>query len=175
MPDDYTQERPVEYSFDDKQNHKVTFSLEINSFIPSFDFEEDVYRKFTRTSYANGTVGDYIDPNGFLDATGFPRVYYDSYEPAKWESNGEQWIKTETGINVTDPAILEALGNQLTTESQIKRLSRRRKQSNRMFGIGNSNLTTPGMGTPDSALLGDNYEVKAKRFPWGDKLDEEND
>jgi hypothetical protein len=44
-----------------------------------------------------------------------------------------------------------------------------------MFGIGNSNLTTPGMGTPDSALLGDNYEVKAKRFPWGDKLDEEND
>ena len=175
MPDDYSQERPVEYSFDDKQNHKVTFSLEIASFIPSFDFEEDVYRKFTRTSYANGTVGDYIDPNGFLDATGFPRVYYDSYEPAKWESNGEQWIKTETGINVTDPAILEALGNQLTTESQIKRLSRRRKQSNRMFGIGNSNLTTPGMGTPDSALLGDNYEVKAKRFPWGDKLDEEND
>ena len=24
MPDDYTQERPVEYSFDDKQNHKIT-------------------------------------------------------------------------------------------------------------------------------------------------------
>ena len=84
MPDDYEQERPVEYSFDDKQNHKVSFSLEINSFIPSFDFEEDVYRKFTRTSYANAVVGDYIDPNGFLDPTIHPQVYYDTYEPAKW-------------------------------------------------------------------------------------------
>jgi hypothetical protein len=23
--------------------------------------------------------------------------------------------------------------------------------------------------------MGDNYEVKAKQFPWGEKLDEEND
>ena len=175
MPDDYTQERPVEYSFDDKQNHKVTFSLEISSFIPSFDFEEDVYRKFTRTSYSNGVVGDYVDPNGFLDPASFPRVYYDNYDPAKWESNGEEWIKTETEVDVTNPDILETLGKQLTTESQIKRLSRRRKQANRMFAIGNSNLTTPGQGNSNSALLGDNYQVQAKRFPWGDKLDEEND
>jgi len=171
MPDDYTQDRPVEYSFDDKQNHKVSFSLEINAFIPSFDFEEDVYRKFTRTAYANAIVGDYVDPNGFLDPTVHPQVYYDTYEPAKWEANGEQWIKTEVGVDVTDSVISETLGNQLTTESQIKRLTRRRKQSNRMFGIGNSNLTVPGMGTPDSALLGDNYEVKAKQTPFGDKID----
>ena len=38
MPDDYSMERPVEFGFDDKENHKITFSLEINSFIPSFDF-----------------------------------------------------------------------------------------------------------------------------------------
>ena len=42
-----------------KQNHKITFSLEINSFIPSFDFEEDSYRKFCRTFYANAICGDY--------------------------------------------------------------------------------------------------------------------
>mgnify|MGYP001388349163 FL=1 len=171
MPDDYTQERPVEYSFDDKQNHKVSFSLEINSFIPSFDFEEDVYRKFTRTSYANGIVGDYVDPNGFLDPTIHPQVYYDTYEPAKWESNGEQWIKTEVGTDATDTAIVTALGKQLTTESQIKRLTRRRKQSNRMFAIGNSNLTTPGQGAPNSALLGDNYKVVGKETPFGDEID----
>ena len=172
MPDDYTQDRPVEYSFDDKQNHKVSFSLEINAFIPSFDFEEDVYRKFTRTAYANAIVGDYVDPNGFLDPTAHPQVYYDTYEPAKWEANGEQWIKTEVGVDVTDSVISATLGNQLTTESQIKRLTRRRKQSNRMFAIGNSNLTTPGQGNPNSALLGDNYEVKAKQTPFGDKLDQ---
>lgn len=172
MPDDYTQERPVEYSFDDKQNHKVSFSLEINSFIPAFDFEEDVYRKFTRTSYSNGIVGDYVDPNGFLDPTIHPQVYYDTYEPAKWESNGEQWIKTEVGTDATDTAIVTALGKQLTTESQIKRLTRRRKQSNRMFAIGNSNLTTPGQGAPNSALLGDNYKVVSKETPFGDKIDQ---
>ena len=189
MPDDYEQERPVEYSFDDKGNHKVTFTLEVSSFIPSFDFEEDVYRKFTRTSYTNVVVADYIDPNGFLDPTlirvdetgnaildangnTIPMVYYDNYEPSMWESNGESWIKTSTGMDVTNLDLVATFGNQLTTESQIKRLTRRRKQSNRMFAIGNSNLTTPGQGSPNSALLGDNYEVKAKQFPWGDKLDQ---
>jgi len=43
MPDDYTMERPVEYGFDDKGNHKVTFSLEIHSFIPSFDFNTEMH------------------------------------------------------------------------------------------------------------------------------------
>ena len=99
-------------------------------------------------------------------------VYYDNYEPSMWESNGESWIKTSTGMDVTNLDLVATFGNQLTTESQIKRLTRRRKQSNRMFAIGNSNLTTPGQGSPNSALLGDNYEVKAKQFPWGDKLDQ---
>ena len=41
-----------------------------------------------------------------------------------------------------------------------------------MFTIGNSNSANPSSGEADSALLGDNYTVKAKRFPWGDKIDE---
>lgn len=41
MPDDYSIERPIEYGFDDKGNHKVTFSLEVNSFIPSFDYSTE--------------------------------------------------------------------------------------------------------------------------------------
>ena len=177
MPDDYTQERPIEYAFDDKANHKVTFSLEINSFVPSFDFEEDTYRKYTRTTYASSTVfpagvvcADFEDPNGFLDPSQTPNVYFDSYKPAKWESNGQEWIKVEEGISCSDVAA--DLGKQLTTESQIKRVTRRRKQANRMFTIGNSNNVNPSSGEADSALLGDNYTVKAKRFPWGDKIDE---
>ena len=171
MPDDFEQERPIEYSFDDKSNHKVTFSLEINSFIPSFDFEEDVYRKFTRTFYAEAVVGDYINPNEYLDPSIAPNIYYDTLEPARWESNGTIWIKTAVNVDATDPALISTFGVQQKTESQIKRDSRRRKQSNRMFTIGNSNLATPGLGTPDSALEGDNYEVKAKQFPWGDNID----
>lgn len=172
MPDDYTQERPIEYSFDDKANHKVTFTLEINSFIPSFDFEEDTYRKFTRTFYANGICGDYGDPNGFLDPGVTPNVYYDSYEPAKWESNGSEWIKVELGKSCSDPDVAAGLGNKLTEETQIKRIRRRRKQSNRMFTIGNSKLVTPINTEQQQSLLGDDYTVKAKKFPWGDDIEE---
>lgn len=172
MPDDYSQERPVEYSFDDKANHKITFSLEVNSFVPSFDFEEDSYRKFTRTFYANAICGDYGDPNGFLDPTVTPAVYYDSYEPAKWESNGNEWIKTETGVSCSDPAVAATLGNEQTTETQIKRVSQRRKQSNRMFTIKNG----PGPDTieseNDKSMLGDSYKVTGREYPFGGKIDE---
>lgn len=160
MPEDYTQERPIEYSFDDKANHKITFSLEINSFIPSFDFEEDTYRKYTRTNYANAVCGDYENPNGFIDPGFIPNVYYDSYYPAKWESNGIEWIKVEDGLSCSDPAVAATLGNLQNTETQIKRVSRRKKQSNRMFTIGNSNVVVPPKDEPNSALFGDNFTVK---------------
>lgn len=43
MPDDYGKENPIEYSFDDKENYKITFSLEINSFMPAIDFETETH------------------------------------------------------------------------------------------------------------------------------------
>jgi len=172
MPDDYTQERPIEYSFDDKANHKVTFSLEINSFIPSFDFEEDTYRKFTRTMYANGICGDYENPNGFISPSMQPNVYYDSIAPAKWESNGIEWIKVEVGVSCSDPDVMALLGIEQNTETQIKRVRKRRKQSNRIFTFGNSKLNNPVNTEQDSSYLGDDVTIKAKRFPWGDNIEE---
>ena len=41
MPDDYSNERPVEYSFDDKGHYKITLGLDINSFMPSVDFSSE--------------------------------------------------------------------------------------------------------------------------------------
>jgi len=172
MPDDYTQERPVEYSFDDKANHKITFSLEINSFIPSFDFEEDSYRKFTRTVYANAITGDYDNPNGFLDPTMTPNVYYDCNQGTKWESNGTQWVKTGEGFDCSDLSLIAGFGNKQNQESQIKRVSRRRKQSNRMFTIKNgpgANVNTTEDAKP---ILGDNYSVTGRDYPFGGKIDE---
>jgi hypothetical protein len=43
MPEDYTTERPMEFSFDSKEGYKVTFSLEINSFIPSFEWDTEMH------------------------------------------------------------------------------------------------------------------------------------
>jgi len=172
MPDDYTQEKPVEYSFDDKANHKITFSLEINSFIPSFDFEEDTYRKFTRTMYANAITGDYDDPNGFLDPNITPNVYYDLNHGTKWESNGMEWVMVESNVDVTNLTLIETFGLKQNTESQIKRVSRRRKQSNRMFTIKNG--PGPNVATSEDAkpILGDNYSVTGRDYPFGGKIDE---
>lgn len=179
MPDDYTQERPVEYSFDDKANHKITFSLEINSFIPSFDFEEDTYRKFTKTTYADAitniptaVTGDYDDPNDFLDPNIAPNVYYDCNQGTKWESNGTQWIKTGDGFDCKDLSLLATFGNKQNEESQIKRVTSRRKQSNRMFTIKNG--PGPKVTTTEDAkpILGDNYSVTGRDYPFGGKIDE---
>jgi len=172
MPDDYTQERPVEYSFDDKANHKITFTLEINSFVPSFDFEEDTYRKFTRTTYANAITGDYDDPNGFLDPNMTPNVYYDCNQGTKWESNGTQWIKTGNGFDCTDLSLTATFGNEQNKESQIKRVSRRRKQANRMFTIANGPGPAVITSEDEKSMLGDNYTVTGRDYPFGGKIDE---
>lgn len=62
MPDDYSSERPIEFGFDDKSNYKITFALEINSFMPSIDFSTEQHtgnRLFGFTS--NLTDGNEID------------------------------------------------------------------------------------------------------------------
>lgn len=54
MPDDYGTERPVEFTFDSKEGYKVTFSLEVSSFIPSFEFDTEIHvgrRMFEIHSY----------------------------------------------------------------------------------------------------------------------------
>ena len=60
VPDDYTMERPIEFGFDDKGNHKVTFSLEVNSFLPAFDYSTERHvgnRMFTIGGNTGGPTG----------------------------------------------------------------------------------------------------------------------
>ena len=57
MPDDYGKENPIEYGFDDKGTYKVTFSLDINSFVPSIDFGTEM-KESNRLFGITGTVSD---------------------------------------------------------------------------------------------------------------------
>ena len=41
MPDDYDIQRPIDFTFEDKDKYKITFPLEINTSIPSFDWESE--------------------------------------------------------------------------------------------------------------------------------------
>jgi hypothetical protein len=64
MPEDYATERPIEYSFDSKEGYKITFSIEVNSFIPSFEFDTEMHvgnRMFEIHSYATDTTPDKFD------------------------------------------------------------------------------------------------------------------
>lgn len=167
MPDDYTMERPIEYGFDDKGNHKVTFSLEINSFIPSFDFEEDSYRKITTERYDGLTTGDIGDPNGLIEAQGLNEVYIDCPTGIKWEWNGEVWVQVGIGINCEDETA--NAGPRLGVNEQIIAETRRRKQSNRMFVIGNSKiLDDANMTENEKPALGDNYNVTGRDLPFNE-------
>jgi len=62
MPDEYSNERPVEFSFDDKGQYKITFSLEINSFIPSINFDTEQHAGNRVFGFTSGlTDGKEID------------------------------------------------------------------------------------------------------------------
>lgn len=41
MPDDYEVQRPIDFTFEDKDKYKITFPIDINTFIPSFDWESE--------------------------------------------------------------------------------------------------------------------------------------
>jgi hypothetical protein len=43
LSEDYEMERPVEFSFDDEKRKSVNFSIELNSFIPSFENDDEQF------------------------------------------------------------------------------------------------------------------------------------
>jgi len=64
MPEDYSTERPIEFTFDSKEGYKITFSIEVNSFIPSFEFDTEMHvgnRMFKIESYTTQQTDTKID------------------------------------------------------------------------------------------------------------------
>lgn len=43
MPDDYDIQRPIDFTFEDKDKYKISFPIEINTSIPSFDWESETH------------------------------------------------------------------------------------------------------------------------------------
>tara|TARA_B110000908_G_C10263143_1_gene460924 strand:+ start:3037 stop:4116 length:1080 start_codon:yes stop_codon:yes gene_type:complete len=173
MPDDYSQERPIEYGFDDKENHKITFSLEISTFIPSFDFEDDIYTKYTRSVYSGGISGNYGDPNL---VTLNPSEIYDGDIPSPltycdrdgniwtWNAASQSWIKT--GFDAA--CDINGLGTLLNTNSQLLRTSKRRKNSNRIFKFTQTNDQATGTPDKDKPLLGDVNDISSTDLPFNE-------
>ena len=176
MPDDYTQERPIEYGFDSKENHKITFSLEINTFIPSFDFEEDIYTKFTRSVYSNGVYGNYGNPNDVtLDPSQLysgdlpnPLTYIDSSDCSvwTWDPSSQGWILTGTANEAECTG--STLGDLLNTNSQLLRTSRRKKNSNRIFTFTNTRDHGTGVRDKDKPTFGDLRDVSSNDLPFNE-------
>ena len=68
MPEDYTKERPIEFSFDDDKRYKVTFSLEVLSFIPSVDFKHEMFagNRMFNIQHNSFVVSERMDEDGFF-------------------------------------------------------------------------------------------------------------
>jgi hypothetical protein len=164
MPDDYTQERPIEYGFDDKGTHKITFSLEVSSFIPAFDFEEDIYKKIIIRRYSNGNIwGNCEDPNGILDCVSQGVRYFDTNQTV-WDCNGQGlWVLTATSYTIQPGDLVEPYVEEIYNE----RISRRRSESNRMFVLGSSTLTRE-VSEDQKTLLGDQYKVVGRDLPFNE-------
>lgn len=43
LPDEFTNEKPIEFTYDDKGKYKITFPIEVNSFMPVFEFETEMH------------------------------------------------------------------------------------------------------------------------------------
>lgn len=43
IPEDFEVVRPVGFTFEDKEQYKITFPVDVNSFIPSFDFDTETH------------------------------------------------------------------------------------------------------------------------------------
>jgi hypothetical protein len=166
MPDDYGQERPIEFSFDDKGAHKVTFSIEVNSFIPAFDFEEDIYKKVTISTYANGNIyGTYADPNASGNITyAVEGTKYFSSNNSVWECNNNGlWILISENHEIQPGDLVEPA----VQDEFIERISRRRPESNRMFTLGSSDIVRE-TSENQKPLLGDNYKVTGRDLPFNE-------
>jgi hypothetical protein len=67
LPEDYTQERSLEFSLDDDKNYKITFSLELEAFIPSIDFDHEMFagNRMFNIKQNTFTVPKRMEENGF--------------------------------------------------------------------------------------------------------------
>lgn len=63
LPDDYDVQRPIDFTFEDKDKYKTTFSLEIKSFIPAFewDTERHIGNRMFEINSSTITVNDLDD------------------------------------------------------------------------------------------------------------------
>jgi hypothetical protein len=43
LPDDYTNNRPIDFTYDDKGKYKLTFEIQVNTFIPVFEFDTELH------------------------------------------------------------------------------------------------------------------------------------
>ena len=72
FPDDVANERTVEFTFNDKKEFKVTFSLQIKSHLPIFRPETEIFAGNTIQGFISSTVAPpfTMGPTGILGNTG---------------------------------------------------------------------------------------------------------
>jgi len=63
FPDDYTNERSIEFSFTDKKEFTVNFSVEVKSYIPIFKEDTEIFAGNTMEGFSTNIIIDEINSN----------------------------------------------------------------------------------------------------------------
>jgi len=116
MPDDYDVQKPIDFTFDDKDKYKITFPIEINTFIPSFEWETEthvgnrMYEINTKTVSANGSDNKQKE-TVTVNSNGATSVQSTSLDDTNPNAGGASDIPKHTGCLVQLPITRSAGDN----------------------------------------------------------------
>lgn len=136
LPDDYTTENPLGFTFDDKEEYKITFPVEVNSFIPSFEI---------------GETGEYGDSPYYGDANS-PGSFPDSGTGSGSGTGTGTGSGTGSGIAFDDEVTGSSKDGTLRIPSVRKLNSTERHLGNRMFEL-TSRLKDETSGQEDNETI----------------------
>lgn len=75
MPEDYSKERPIEYSFGDKKEWKVTFNIEVQTFMPIFKNAENGFVGAANTEFnADNVIQEWQSSLNFANPGGIESI-----------------------------------------------------------------------------------------------------
>ena len=56
LPEDYDIQKPIDFTFEDKEKYKISLSIEVNSYIPVFEFETELSSAKRIYTFKNNTL-----------------------------------------------------------------------------------------------------------------------
>jgi len=105
MPEDYSKERPIEYTFGDKKDWKVSFNIEVQTFMPIFKNEENGFLGAANTEFeADNVIQEFQSSVNFAQPGGIESLspFAGLADDGSGKTNGPNQAGTQVDPTNTD-------------------------------------------------------------------------